>query len=82
MLNERLRKLGGYGLLAKCVYAEVPLRTEYSLTPDGHRLVSIIEHIRSLDDQMKGAGQSARADAASGGAALQREGRGSPIEDT
>ena len=29
ILSERLRKLSGYGLLSKQVYAEVPPRTEY-----------------------------------------------------
>lgn len=62
VLSERLRKLTAYGLLAKQVYAEVPPRTEYSLTPNGQKLVSIIDQIKSLDDEIKYAGKTAPAD--------------------
>ena len=51
ILSERLRKLSGYGLLSKQVYAEVPPRTEYSLSEKGQKLVSIIEQIKSLDGE-------------------------------
>ncbi len=67
VLNERLRKLCGYGLLSKSVYTEVPLRTEYSLTPDGEKLVSIIRQIHSLDDRMKSAEHQARKEAPGAG---------------
>jgi len=50
VLSERLRKLTGYGLLDKQVYAEVPPRTEYALTANGKKLVAIIGQIRQLDD--------------------------------
>lgn len=52
VLSERLRKLTRYGLLDKRVYAEVPPRTEYTLTADGEKLVVIIAQIRQLDDQI------------------------------
>ncbi|KAF0814101.1 putative HTH-type transcriptional regulator YtcD [Andreprevotia sp. IGB-42] len=52
VLSERLRKLQAYGLLSKHSYAELPPRTEYALTPAGSRLVSIIEQIHSLDEEM------------------------------
>lgn len=60
VLSERLRKLTRYGLLDKRMYAEVPPRTEYALTPDGEKLVAIIAQIRRLDDQIRrdGAQQS------------------------
>lgn len=51
ILSERLRKLSDYGLLSKQVYAEVPPRTEYSLSEKGQKLVSIIEQIKSLDEE-------------------------------
>jgi len=35
VLTERLRKLTAYGLLEKHSYAELPPRTEYTLTPKG-----------------------------------------------
>jgi len=53
VLSERLRKLTLYGLLDKHVFAEVPPRTEYSLTQNGHKLVSIIDQIKRLDDDIK-----------------------------
>ena len=70
VLSERLRKLTNYGLLAKHVYAEVPPRTEYSLTQNGKKLVSIIDQLQLLDDEIKSAEQSAPADAISGAAEL------------
>lgn len=56
ILSERLRKLSSYGLLSKQVYAEVPPRTEYSLSEKGQKLVSIIEQIKSLDEETRGVG--------------------------
>jgi DNA-binding HxlR family transcriptional regulator len=53
VLSERLRKLTAYRLLAKRSYAEVPPRTQYSLTASGRKLVAIIERIRDLDEEMK-----------------------------
>lgn len=58
VLSERLRKLSNYGLLAKHVYAEVPPRTEYSLSPKGRKLVSIIAQIKRLDEDISGAEQN------------------------
>ena len=55
VLSERLRKLTTYGLLAKRVFAEVPPRTEYSLTPSGQKLASIISQIKALDEEIKNA---------------------------
>lgn len=53
VLSERLRKLTLYGLLSKHAYAEVPPRTEYSLTENGQKLVGIINQIKLLDDEIK-----------------------------
>ncbi len=53
VLSERLRKLTGYGLLDKQVYAEVPPRTEYALTANGEQLVAIIGQIKQLDDAIR-----------------------------
>lgn len=52
VLNERLRKLGAYGLLTKKIYSELPLKTEYSLTASGKKLVKILEQIKALDQQI------------------------------
>ncbi|HVK56454.1 MAG TPA: helix-turn-helix domain-containing protein [Burkholderiales bacterium] len=72
VLSERLRKLTHYGLLAKHVYAEVPPRTEYSLTRNGQKLVNIIGQIKLLDDEIRSAEKSISAGAKSGGAELER----------
>jgi len=63
VLSERLRKLTIYDLLAKHVFAELPPRTEYSLTPYGQKLVSIIDQIKVLDEEIKCAEQRVPADA-------------------
>ena len=63
VLSERLRKLVGYGLLDKHVYAEVPPRTEYSLTENGQKLVDILGQIKFLDDEIRSAESGAPADA-------------------
>ena len=63
VLSERLRKLTSYGLLDKHVYAEVPPRTEYSLTENGQKLVGIISQIRLLDDEIGSVEPGGAADA-------------------
>ncbi len=63
VLSERLRKLTDYGLLSKHVYAEVPPRTEYSLSQNGRKLVNIVEQIKRLDDDIRVADQCTPADA-------------------
>lgn len=52
VLSERLRKLTHYGLLKKQVFAEVPPRTEYSLTDAGQKVLQIISSIRALDQEL------------------------------
>jgi len=42
-LSERLDRLQACGVITKQVYAEVPPRTEYSLTPKGRDLLPILE---------------------------------------
>lgn len=61
VLSERLRKLTVYGLLEKSAYAEMPPRTEYSLTRNGRKLVGIIDQIRLLDGEIRSAEQGAAA---------------------
>ena len=63
VLSERLRKLTTYGLLAKHVYAEVPPRTEYTLTANGRKLVAIIDQLKLLDGEIRRAEQRVSADA-------------------
>src|SRR5690606_9576056 len=54
VLSERLRKLTAYGLLDKHSFAEVPPRTEYTLTGSGRRLLDIIQQIHQLDSKLGG----------------------------
>ncbi|MFD0739805.1 winged helix-turn-helix transcriptional regulator [Lysobacter koreensis] len=49
VLNERLRKLGHYGLIEQHRYPEVPPRTEYTLTAFGQALLALVGQIRELD---------------------------------
>lgn len=55
VLNERLRKLGRYGLLDQHRYAELPPRTEYRLTGFGQEVVALVIRIRELDQTRKSA---------------------------
>lgn len=52
VLNERLRKLIGYGVLHRKVFAEVPPHVEYSLTDFGNKFVGIIDNIESLEREL------------------------------
>ncbi len=47
MLSSQLRELESFGLIHKEVFAEVPPRTEYSITESGKRAIPIIEVIRA-----------------------------------
>lgn len=52
VLNERLRKLVGYGVLHRKVFAEVPPHVEYSLTDFGRRFVKVLDTIESLEQEL------------------------------
>ncbi len=52
VLNERLRKLMRYGILAKRSYPEVPPRVEYELTGFGQRFVRVIDAIDTLEQEL------------------------------
>ncbi len=47
VLSERLHDLEAHGLVAKKIYAQVPIRVEYSLTKQARDLGKILEQ---LDD--------------------------------
>jgi DNA-binding HxlR family transcriptional regulator len=59
VLNERLRKLVRYGILARTAYAEVPPRVEYALTPFGERFAQLLDDIDALQREVD-AGVAAR----------------------
>jgi DNA-binding HxlR family transcriptional regulator len=52
VLNERLRKLQRFGILAKRSYPEVPPRVEYSLTPFGAKFVEVLDGVERLEREL------------------------------
>lgn len=48
VLNERLRKLLGFGIIEKQIFNETPPRVEYSLTEFGNRFALILDEIQVL----------------------------------
>jgi DNA-binding HxlR family transcriptional regulator len=52
VLNERLRKLTRFGILARRSYPEIPPRVEYTLTPLGARLGRILDEIARLEREV------------------------------
>lgn len=46
MLTQTLRSLERDGIVSRRVYATVPPKVEYSLTPLGHSLAGIVEQLR------------------------------------
>lgn len=47
MLTQTLKELEKEGFVVKKVFAEVPPRTEYSLTPKGFKAVEVISYLRN-----------------------------------
>jgi DNA-binding HxlR family transcriptional regulator len=54
VLNERLRKLLRFGIIERHVFAEVPPRVEYTLTPFGRRFDGVLAEIAALDATDRG----------------------------
>lgn len=52
VLNERLRKLQRFGILAKTSYPEVPPRVEYALTPFGRKFVGVLDEVETLEREL------------------------------
>lgn len=50
-LSERLSTLEAEGILRRQMYAEVPPKVEYTLTPKGLALVSVIESMREFGNR-------------------------------
>lgn len=51
MLTTQLRDLEAYGLVKRTIYAEVPPRVEYELTPSAHDLRAVFREIRTWSDK-------------------------------
>ncbi|NOK09099.1 winged helix-turn-helix transcriptional regulator [Corallococcus exercitus] len=54
MLTQHLRELEESGLVHRQVYAEVPPRVEYSLTPQGQTLRGVISALKSWGETYLG----------------------------
>jgi DNA-binding HxlR family transcriptional regulator len=52
VLNERLRKLTRFGILERKVFAEVPPRVEYRLTPFGERFGQVLQQVAALEKEL------------------------------
>lgn len=52
VLNERLRKLTRFNILARTAFPEVPPRVEYHLTEFGQAFIPIFTSIRELQAQL------------------------------
>jgi DNA-binding HxlR family transcriptional regulator len=51
MLTLQLRKLEEHKIISRTVYAEVPPRVEYELTPIGYALTPVIKALESWGDE-------------------------------
>jgi len=51
MLAERLRELERNGIVERSVFAQIPVRIEYSLTEKGHSLAIALDPIQQWADQ-------------------------------
>ena len=54
VLTQTLRDLERLGFVSRKVYAEVPPRVEYSLTPLGRSLVRVLDNVRQWADTHTG----------------------------
>ena len=52
VLNERLRKLVGFGILEKTIYPETPPRVEYNLTDFGRKFIGVLDAIKNLEQEI------------------------------
>jgi DNA-binding HxlR family transcriptional regulator len=51
-LSKRLQELEKEGYIRKKIYAEVPPKVEYSLTPRGHVFKQIIKSVRTCGEKI------------------------------
>ena len=58
VLTAQLRQMEESGLLTRTVYAEVPPRVEYALTPLGHSLKPVLDAMQSWGEAYKARAQS------------------------
>lgn len=49
VLNERLRRLVGFGVLLRTEQSGLPARVDYHLTDSGGKLAALLEQVRALN---------------------------------
>lgn len=52
MLTQTLKELEAEGFVSKKIFAEVPPKTEYSLTPKGKKAIEVITYLRNYGLQL------------------------------
>lgn len=57
LLSERLKELEACGIVERRVYAETPVRIEYTLSDKGRELDQVVDAIQSWADQWTAASQ-------------------------
>jgi DNA-binding HxlR family transcriptional regulator len=50
-LTQRLREMEAYGLIERRIYAEIPPRVEYSLTPKGRQIKPVMAALHEVGSQ-------------------------------
>ena len=53
MIDQQLRELEAHGMISKKIFAELPPRSEYSITEQGKTLIPIIEQIEKWGDNFR-----------------------------
>ena len=60
VLSQRLKELEERGIVLRKVFAEVPVRVEYTLTPKGRDLAGVIKEMEDWDSHWAGANGKSR----------------------
>ena len=53
VIDQQLKELEVYGMISKKIFAELPPRSEYSITEQGKTLIPIIEQIEKWGDHFR-----------------------------
>lgn len=51
-LSKRLKQLESEGYIKKKIYAQVPPKVEYSLTPKGHIFKRVVKAVKTCGEEM------------------------------
>lgn len=53
VIDQQLKELEAHGMISKKIFAELPPRSEYSITEQGKTLIPIIEQIEKWGDNFR-----------------------------